>query len=210
MGFADFLTSRRNLVGSGLAAGSLAGFAIAGLAWPVGPLAAAAAYGIGVALTPKGGRGLEGPSSLQEALGLAGELKGLSDKMSYKSAHLPRDVNVAWDRVRELLKAILTRPEQLASSAHQLFTVSRSIRDYVPSSIDAFLALPADYRARRVRSGRTAEEELLFQMTLLGDELTRVREAVYAGDAKALADHGRFLEDKFTASALDPPDLNLG
>ncbi len=207
MGFGEYLGSRRNLVGTGFGAGALAATALAGVLWPVGPVAAAAAYGIAAFLTPKseGGAG-SGPTSAQQAAGLSAELKDLAGKMSYKAAHLPPDVNSAWDRVRESLKAILVRHEQLAKSPHQLFTVSRSIRDYVPTAIDAYLALPQTYATgHRVRGGRTAHEELLYQLGLLGDELERVRDAVYAGDAQALADHGRFLEDKFSGSGLAVP-----
>lgn len=202
-----FFAARKQAVGVGAAAAVGGTLAATGVGLPLAPLGAALAYLAGAALTPAGtGGGPVGPTSAETVRALPAELRALSDAMSYKAGKLPADVNAQWDRVKVALRAILERQDQLATSPHQTFVVTRSIRDYVPTSVDAFLALPAgEADTRRVRGGRTAHQELAYQMTLLADELEQVRAAVVQGDAQALADHGRFLDDKFASSRLSEP-----
>jgi hypothetical protein len=108
------------------------------------------------------------------------------------------------EELAEILRDILTRAETLTSSPDHLHVVSQAIRDYLPASLEAYANLPRSYAlTRRGERQRSAHEELLAQLDLLGGELGKIADAVYRGDEQALRDQGRFLRDRFGGSSLD-------
>lgn len=108
-----------------------------------------------------------------------------------------RDVE---DVLRPLLRYLRSNPP----TAAELIPVQAMVTDYLPSTLDAFLALPPQFAAtHRGRNGRTPAEDLLEQLRLLAEGATETATAIYAGDAQKLSDQGRFLATKFTRSDLD-------
>ena len=85
-----------------------------------------------------------------------------------------------------------------------MVTLSSVIRDYLPTSIDTYLALPPAFiDSHRNPEGETPAEELAGQLRMLGRGVDELAAAVYSGDAQRLSVQGRFLESKFAASDLD-------
>jgi hypothetical protein len=108
-----------------------------------------------------------------------------------------RDVE---DVLRPLLRYLRSNPP----TAAELIPVRAMVTDYLPSTLDTFLALPPQFAAtHRGRTGRTPAEDLLEQLRLLAEGATETATAIYAGDAQKLSDQGRFLATKFTRSDLD-------
>lgn len=108
-----------------------------------------------------------------------------------------RDVE---DVLRPLLRYLSANPP----TAAELIPVQAMVTDYLPSTLDTFLALPPQFAAtHRGRNGRTPAEDLLEQLRLLAEGATETATAIYAGDAQKLSDQGRFLATKFTRSDLD-------
>jgi hypothetical protein len=86
------------------------------------------------------------------------------------------------------------------------FVVQKTVTDYLPSTLQAYLNLPRAYATvHRFSDGRTAAQMLLDQLTLLDKKLDDVADAVNKNDADALLANGRFLEDRFGGTALNLP-----
>ena len=104
------------------------------------------------------------------------------------------------DELRPLLRYLRSNPP----TAEEMIPVRATVTDYLPSTVNAFLALPPDFAlTHRNRMGRTPAEELLEQLRLLAEGAQEYATAIYAGDAQELTNQGRFLATKFTRSDLD-------
>ncbi|WP_051759970.1 hypothetical protein [Herbidospora cretacea] len=182
-----YLGSTKNIVGSvcGLVGVGLVFLGVAGAFWPVVVIGL---YGLGALLAPSDRTRVVLSLATAETAALRAELDTLVGRLR----GLPPDVI---DRVVELaqtLRGVLGRVE----SPDHLHVVSQTIRDYLPTSLDAYGRLPLDRR-------EAAHAELLSQLDLLKTGLGRVADAVHAGDEQALKDQGRFLQDRFGGSSLD-------
>lgn len=207
--FGRYLTSAKNLGGvAGAVAASVATVAATTYdnAWP---LAAAAGYGLVAAVAPR--RRTSGAEvaarSARSAQALKGELQPLVDRGDKAAGQMPPAAYSHFRRIVDTLRRILDRSVALQTSPDDLHVVTATIRDYLPTSLDGYLAVPSGYRDQRTATGRTPGEELTTQLQLLADELGRVEDSLYRGDLQSLAVQSRFLEDKFRRSDLD---LDLG
>ncbi|MEU7860462.1 hypothetical protein [Nonomuraea sp. NPDC049141] len=204
MGISDrvlrYLGSTRNIVGSVLALLGLAAhfLGLAGAFWPV---VVAALYGVGALLAPPDRVRLTISHAEVETAGLRADLDALLGRIDRR---FPGDVHAAVAALAEVIRGVLGRAEQLASSPDQLHVVSQTIRSYLPASLEAYANLPRGYAlTRRVDRERSAHEELLAQLALLDAQLRKVADAIHRGDEQALRDQGRFLRDRFGGSDLD-------
>lgn len=81
--------------------------------------------------------------------------------------------------------------------------VRQIMADYIPTTLKAYLDLPPRVRSgTRLNDGRTADEQITAQLTLLETQMDRVADTLSRGDLDALEAQGRFLDEKFRA-----PDL---
>ena len=79
-----------------------------------------------------------------------------------------------------------------------LFAVERTVTDYLPTTLNAYLRLPKAYASTRViRSGKTASALLGEQLDLIDEKMQEVAEAVAKDDVGKLLAQGRFLEERF-------------
>lgn len=200
---ARYLGSTKNIAGGTLGVAALGAHLGVGLGslWPV---AVAGCYAIGALLAPPEKVHLGMGGAGDEVAALRPDLVALGRQVDGMRSRLDDDVAAATGHILALLRSILDRAEVLATSPDHLFVVSRTIRDYLPTSLESYLNLPRTYAVQsRVAGRRTAHDELMAQLRLLETELAKVAQAVYAGDEQALVDQGRFLQEKFGASGLD-------
>jgi hypothetical protein len=159
-------------------------------------------YGVGALLAPVDRVKLTISHAEVESRQLFADLDTLLAKVGRN--RFPDDVATKVAGLAEVLRDILRRADALTSSPDHLHIVSQTIRDYLPSSLEAYTNLPRSYAlTRRGDRQRSAHEELLAQLDLLDAQLRKVAESVYRGDEQALRDQGRFLEDRFGGSSLD-------
>lgn len=143
-------------------------------------------------------RGPAGPDRL------AAELDAIVDRVNRAGGRMPEGAVVAVREIADLLRPLLGYLQVNPASETEMIQVRAIVQDYLPTSVDTFLALPAGFTAtHRNRQGRTPGEELLDQLVLLIDATAECATAVYAGDAQALTNQGRFLRDRFQRSELD-------
>jgi hypothetical protein len=196
-----YLGSTKNIVGSALALGGvvLHLFGVAGSLWPV---VVVGLYGVGALLAPTDRVRLTISHAEVETRQLRADLDALVAKVT--ATRFPADVVSKVEGLAGVLRDILARAETLTASPDQLHVVSQAIRDYLPTSLEAYANLPRSYAiTRRGERERSAHEELMSQLDLLEHGLTTVADAVYKGDEQALRDQGRFLRDRFGGSTLD-------
>ena len=189
---AAYLTSRRNLAGSALALIG-AGLALAdpvglgGLALVIGfYLVGALAVASKPAIHPYG----FDPQLVQAAL---------SDEIRVVSGRVPADVITRIQRIELTIRSeILPALHALPPGSEELYLIERTARDWLPTAVERYLTLPADYVSSQPGSrGWTALQVLLEELDLLDAEMRRVAEVVHRADMDRLLAHRRFLNERF-------------
>jgi len=108
---------------------------------------------------------------------------------------LPADLHVKVAAIRHQILELLPDIERFPLGSRDLFVLERTATEYLPTSIDAYLALPQSYATTTLLSGgRTALQVLGDQLELLGRKIDEISEALRQADSERLLAHGRFLE----------------
>ena len=197
-----YLYSAKNIVGSALALLGLLLFftgAITSFFWP---FVVVAMYGVGALLAPGPPKvALSGTSFDTDSI-----RKSLQHTLSTASGKLPAPL---WAKVQEIadtVMGILPHYADFPPGSPDLFVVGRTATDYLPSALQAYLNLPRAYATlHKMPNGKTADQVLDDQLTLLASKMDEVADAVHKKDSDALLANGRFLEEKFGASPLALP-----
>lgn len=201
-----WLESGKNIVGSVLAVIAIILEVTIGLGafWPVIVIAA---YCVGALLWPRDRLNLTlalGESA--SADDLRAQLGSLRRTMTAQSGRLGADVVKPLGALLDILDEVVAKWDDLLTAPDQSHVVQQMIVDYLPTSLQTYLNIPATYAlTARVVGKKSAHDELLDQLTLLTTEADKIRSAVYTKDLNALGDQSRFLQDKFGKSALDLP-----
>jgi hypothetical protein len=186
---ATYLTSRRNLTGSGLAILAAALVVID----PVGPQAILLVIGfylagvVAVRGTPRVHRLGFDPIQVQRSL-----LK----EIAAVAGRVPPDIWIRIQRIELTIRAeILPRLDCLPLGAPELYLVERTASDFLPTAVETYLRLPAGYASP---GGPIAYRVLVDELDLLEAQMRRVAEVVHRADMDRLLAHRRFLEDRFS------------
>jgi hypothetical protein len=195
-----YLYSRKNIVACLLALLGLALFFL-GVIGPVWPAVVIGMYLIGALVTPAGRTNLYlgglDPGDLRAAL---------TQQVGTVKGKVPDDVYQKVLSIQQTILGILPKIDRLGPGSQDAFVVQKTVTDYLPSTLQAYLNLPRAYATlHRLSDGHTAAQLLLEQLTLLDSKLDAVADAVNKNDADALLANGRFLEDRFGKSALSLP-----
>lgn len=191
-GLVPYLTSRRNLAGSALALVG-AGLIVADPVGIQGLLLVAGLYLAG-ALSVRGKARVSrfgfDPQRIQKAL---------AEQIGAAAGRLPPEVLSRIQRIELTIRTeILPRLDCLPLGAPELYLVERTVTDYLPTAVEAYLRLPSGYVSSQPGShGRAALEVLLEELDFLDAEMRQVAEAVHRTDMDRLLAHKRFLIDRF-------------
>jgi hypothetical protein len=192
-GLVAYLTSRRNLAGSALA---LLGAGLA-LADPVGAQGLLLVVGLYVAgaLAVRG----KGPVS-RFGFDPRRVQKALSEQISAVAARVPPEILTRMQRIELTVRTeILPHLDCLPLGAAELYLIERTVSDYLPTAVDAYLRLPTGYVSSQPAShGRAALDVLAEELDFLDAEMRQVAEIVHRTDMDRLLAHKRFLIDRFT------------
>jgi hypothetical protein len=192
--------SNKNL--AGCAAGLVGlGLYFTGVVGDLWPLVVAGLYGVGALATP--------PTRAIDLHGLSSGLdpdslsRAMAEQVRLVEGKVPDDVLAAVLRIHAAVREVLARGDVLPSGSPDAFVVERTVRDYLPTALEAYLRLPRGYANRVAVDGRrTARQVLGDQLELLESKLGEVLEAIARGDADRLLAHGRFLAERFGGSEL--------
>jgi hypothetical protein len=197
-----YLYSRKNIIGSTLALFGLVLFFTHVITVAFWPFVVAALYGIGALLAPGppqvalGGTSFD-PDSIRKAL---------QRQLSIASGKLPPPEQATLQQITDTIMGILPHYAEFPPGSPDLFVVGRTATDYLPSALQAYLNLPRAYATlHKMPNGKTADEVLGDQLSLIATKMNEVADAVHKKDSDALLANGRFLEQKFGASPLALP-----
>jgi hypothetical protein len=194
--FLRYLVSAKNLLGVALA---LVGLVLHqfGLFGPFWPLVVVGLYAVGALIgprrRPKVARASFDPQVVRKAVDRA-----------YQITHgrLPADVQSRVAQIRQEILELLPHTAQFPVGSPDLYVLQRTAVDYLPTTIEAYLALPPSYATQRAIQGdRTSLDVLREQLELLDAKMDEIAEAVHQRDSDRLLANGIFLEDRFGKGA---------
>jgi hypothetical protein len=111
---------------------------------------------------------------------------------------LPIDVQVKVGQIKAKAEALQGYASRFPPFSKDLFLVRQTTTDYLPRTVNTYLALPPVDRERiLVPGGRTALEELKGQLDLLDTKLTDIAEDLQRQDLDKLMANRHFLEQRF-------------
>ena len=113
-------------------------------------------------------------------------------------AELPIDVQVKVEQIRRKVEVLLGYASRFPPFSKDLFLVQQTASEYLPRTIDAYLALPTEDGDRiLISTGKTALQELKDQLELLDSKLNDIAEDLQRQDVDRLLANRRFLEERF-------------
>ena len=197
-----YLYSGKNIVGSALALLGLLLFfthVITAFFWP---FVVVAMYGIGALLAPGPPQvALAGTSFDPDSI-----RRSLQHQLSTANGKLSPALMAKVQSISDTIMGILPHYADFPPGSPDLFVVGRTATDYLPSALQAYLNLPRAYATlHKMPNGKTADQVLDDQLTLLESKMDEVADAVHKKDSDALLANGKFLEEKFGASPLALP-----
>lgn len=111
---------------------------------------------------------------------------------------LPIDVQVKVEQIRRKVDVLLGYADRFPPFSQDLYLVRQTASDYLPRTINAFLALPRETAEKPLSpDGKTAHQELKAQLDLLDSKLDDIAQDLQRQDADRLLANRRFLESRF-------------
>jgi hypothetical protein len=200
-----YLYSGKNILGSTLALFGLVLFFAHVITTFFWPFVVVAMYGIGALLAP-------GPPKValaRTSLDPDSIRKSLQRQLNIAQGMLPPPLQAKLQEIADTIMGILPHYAEFPPGSPDLFVVGRTATDYLPSALQAYVNLPRAYGAlHKMPNGKTADDVLNDQLTLLASKMDEVADAVHKKDSDALLANGRFLEEKFGASPLALPQAS--
>jgi hypothetical protein len=120
---------------------------------------------------------------------------------------IPIDVQVKAEQIRHKVNVLLGYADRFAPFSRDLYIVRQTAAEYLPRTLDAYLAIPGTDDPLVRSTGRTALEELRAQLALLDSRLDAITQNLQQRDLDGLAANRRFLEERF--GALDDEDEEI-
>ena len=117
---------------------------------------------------------------------------------------LPIDVQVLVEQIRRKADVLLGCGDRFPPCSRDLHIVRRTAADYLPRTIDAYLALPGDGDPVVAATGKTALQELREQLQLLDSTLDDIAQDLQRQDLDRLLANRRFLEERFRLRDREP------
>jgi hypothetical protein len=153
---------------------------------------------------PAAGPGDESePDVAAQARELQQELAGIVRQANVDGGRLPAGAVPTVRDIDDVLRPLLTYVETRSASDEEMRHLTAIIREYLPTALGDFMALPQQYAERPGVTGSTPADDLLRQLQLLDEGANELQDLVYTGDAAQLAIQARFLDAKFRRSDLD-------
>jgi hypothetical protein len=110
------------------------------------------------------------------------------------------------DEIVRKVDDLLRMADRFPAGSRNLYVLQRTKTDYLPATVDAYLALTPDYAARAVTpDGRTPTQLLQDQLQILDTKVDEISEDLQRDNVERLLANGRFLEEHFG----HPPDGEL-
>jgi hypothetical protein len=124
-----------------------------------------------------------------------------------RAARLPRDQRAKVERIRHKAEGLLRHEARFPAGSRNLYLVRRTLAEYLPSTLEAYLVLPPGADGLPVSpDGRTGLQVLNDQLQILESKLDEVASDLWQVDVQRLLANERFLEQHF---GVRPDELTL-
>jgi hypothetical protein len=133
----------------------------------------------------------------------AAALDDLRDSVRRAGRDIPTLLSSRLGQIDDLLREVVATIEAQDASTEQRVLLGAMVRDYIPTPLRAFLALPEGDRGDNSRATVLFADQLALLEETVRDLLNQIR----IGAIAELSTHGRFLADKFQTP---DPSLTLG
>jgi hypothetical protein len=123
---------------------------------------------------------------------------------AYQMTHgrLPADAQAKVAEIRQEILALLPHAAEFPVGSPDLYVLRRMALDYLPTTIEAYLALPPSYATGRVvKEGKTPLQVMKEQLDVLDAKMDEIAEAVHQRDSDRLLANGIFLDERFGRAA---------
>jgi hypothetical protein len=122
----------------------------------------------------------------------------IAAKPSVAGPELPIDLQVKVEQIRRKVDVLLGYASRFPPFSKDLYIVRQTASDYLPRTVDAYLALPSgNGDALAATTGKAAVEELREQLELLDWKLDEIAQDLQRRDLDRLLANRRFLEERF-------------
>ncbi len=193
-----YLVSAKNLLGClGVVVGLV--LHLFGLFGPFWPLVAAGLYAAGALAgprrRPKVAKSTFDPQEVRRAVDRA-----------YQMTHgrLPADLQSRVARIRQEILELLPHAAEFPVGSPDLYVLQRTAVNYLPTTIETYLSLPAGYATQRpIQGSKTSLDVLREQLEMLDEKMDEIAEAVHERDSDRLLANGIFLDERFGTGAAE-------
>jgi hypothetical protein len=110
---------------------------------------------------------------------------------------LPLDVQIKVEQIRRKAEVLMQHAGRFPFASRDLYVVRATVSDYLPRTIDAYLAVPPASREQPMANGTTPMRELKEQLALLDSKLDEIAEDLQRHNQDRLLANRRFLEERF-------------
>jgi len=192
-----YLYGYPNIVGSVLGLAGLALF-FAGIIGPGWPYIVAGLYALGGVLAWQVAPA-EAHLEIARELHAGALLAELDQLVGQVAKRLPKEALALLQALRDTLGELLPRLADSPVFSNEVHSVEKTVRDYLPATLENYLRLPPVFaHMHKLAGGKTADALLQEQLELLLAQMRTMLQDALADDARALAENGAFLRDRFT------------
>jgi hypothetical protein len=115
-------------------------------------------------------------------------------------------VQVKAEQIQRKADVLLGYADRFPPFSQSLHIVRQTATDYLPRTLDAYLALPGTSDPLVPTTGRTALTELRAQLQLLDEKLDDITLDLQQQDLDRMSANRRFLEERFGPTNVDATD----
>ncbi len=119
------------------------------------------------------------------------------------AGRLPPEAVVLARSVLDVVREVVQTSRDSELDIRSVILVRGILDDYLPTTLNGYLALPAEVVDVTGPSGRTPHESLIEQLVTLENSALDLLDATSSRDVDALLSQGNFLSTKFSRSDLD-------
>jgi hypothetical protein len=113
---------------------------------------------------------------------------------------LPIDVQVMVEQITRKADVLQGYADRFPPMSRDLHIVRQTTADYLPRTVNAYLALPSDHDPFDITTNERALHELRSQLKLLDTKLDEIAQDLQRQDMERLLANRRFLEERFSRS----------
>jgi hypothetical protein len=121
--------------------------------------------------------------------------RGRIDRVT--AGRLPVEIQVKAEQIQRKAEGLLEYADRFPTGSHDLYVVQKTVAEYLPNTLEAYVALPPGYAGVVLADGRTALQSLWDQLNLLERKLDEIGYDFHKQNLERLVANGRFLEERF-------------